>query len=86
MHCHKKILLQEAATRAVLSKKVFSEISQNSQENTCARVSFLIKLQAFKKEALAQVFSCEFCEISKNTFFTEHLWATASVLPTLLKL
>ena len=22
----------------------------------------------FKKEALAQVFSCEFCEISKNTF------------------
>ena len=33
-----------------------------------------------KKEALAQVFSCEFCEISKNTFFTEHLWTTASVL------
>ena len=32
-----------------------------------------------KKETLAQVFSCEFCEISKNTFFTEHLWATASV-------
>ena len=26
-------------------KKVFLEISQNSQENTCARVSFLIKLQ-----------------------------------------
>ena len=23
-------------------KKVFSEVSQNSQENTCARVSFLI--------------------------------------------
>ena len=29
---------------------------------------------------LAQMFSCEFCEISKNTFFTEHVWATASVL------
>ena len=26
-------------------KKVFLEISQNSQERTCARVSFLIKLQ-----------------------------------------
>ena len=26
-----------------------------------------------KKESLAQVFSCEFCEISKNTFFTKHL-------------
>ena len=41
---------------------------------------FLIKLQAFqskacKKETLAQVFHSEFCEISKNTFFTEHLWA-----------
>ena len=33
-----------------------------------------------KKETLAQVFSCEFCEISKNTFFTEHLLATASSL------
>ena len=26
-----------------------------------------------KKETLAEVFSCEFCEISKNTSFTEHL-------------
>ena len=32
-----------------------------------------------KNEAVAQVFSCEFCEISKNTFLTEHLQATASV-------
>ena len=33
-----------------------------------------------KKEALAQVFSCEFYEISKNTFFAEHLWTNASIL------
>ena len=25
------------------------------------------------------MFSCEFGEISKKTFFTEHLWTTASV-------
>ena len=31
-----------------------------------------------KKETLTQVFSCEFCETSKNTFFTEHLWTTTS--------
>ena len=31
------------------------------------------------KERLAQVFSCEFCENSKNTLFAEHLRATASV-------
>ena len=24
------------------------------------------------------MFSCEFCEISKNTFFAGHLWTTAS--------
>ena len=36
----------KVATRGVLSKKVFLEILQNSRENTCARVSFLIKLQA----------------------------------------
>ena len=35
--------LSEAAARGVLCKKVFLEISQISQENTCARVSFLIK-------------------------------------------
>ena len=33
-----------------------------------------------KKETLAQMFSCEFCQISKNTFFTDLLWATASIL------
>ena len=35
---------KETAIRGVSWKKVFLEISQNSQENTCARVSFLIKL------------------------------------------
>ena len=31
-----------------------------------------------KKETTAQVFSCEFCKISKNIFFAEHTWANAS--------
>ena len=30
------------------------------------------------KETLAQMFFYEFCEIFKNTFFTEHLRTTAS--------
>ena len=50
-------------------KNVFLEIPQNSQENTCARVSFLIKLQVKIKVTLAQVLSCECCKISKNVFF-----------------
>ena len=32
--------------KSILTKKVFLEISQNSQKNTCATASFLIKLQA----------------------------------------
>ena len=45
---------------------MFLEISQNSQEITCARVSFLIKFQAF-------------CEISKNTLFYRTPPVAASV-------
>ena len=56
-------------------------MSQKSQENTCARVSFLKKLQDstcnyIKKET--QVLSRDFCEIFKNTFFTDHVRTTAS--------
>ena len=52
-------------------------------QNSCARVSFLIKLQVeacsfIKKETLARVFSCEFCKISKSNFSTKHLRVTVS--------
>ena len=63
--------MPEAVAQRCSVKKMFSEISQNLQENTCARVFFLVNF--IKKETLAQVFSCEFCKISKNTFLTEHL-------------
>ena len=65
----------EAVFQRCSVKKEFLEILQNSLENICARVSCLIKFDKNfnKKETLAQVFSCEFCKISKNTFFTEHL-------------
>ena len=61
-------------------KKGVLEISQNSQEKTCTRVIFLNKVASIKKDTLAQVLSCKFCEISKNTFFKEHLWTTASII------
>ena len=73
----------ETNTGGVLQEKVFLEISwksvlQNSQENTCARVIFFNEANLIKKESLAQMFSCKFCEISKNTVFAEHLPATVS--------
>ena len=59
----------EAVVQRCSVKKVFLEVSQNSQENTCVKVSFLCNF--IKKETLAQVFSFERCEISKNTFSYE---------------
>ena len=72
---HKPILKDnirnELATRRVLQEKVFLEILQIHRKTPEA-------CDYFKKETLAQVFSCEFCKVSKNNFFiTEHLRATA---------
>ena len=69
----------EAVVRRCSVKKVFLEISHNSQENTSARFSFLISYRA-KKETLAQVFSYEFCENSKNTFYYRTSLVAASAV------
>ena len=60
----------EAVVRRFSVKKMLLKILQNSQENICARVSFLIVI---KKETLAQVFSCEFYETFKSNLFIGHL-------------
>ena len=61
-------------------KKNFLErCLQNSQKNTCQGLYFnKVRPKAVNEETLVQVFSCEFCKISKNTFFTEHLRTTVS--------
>ena len=74
----RSVLLRIVVYQTCSVKKAFLETLQNSQKNSCARVSILIKKDFGKKQTLAQVFSCEFCEIFKNTFsyrtlFTEHL-------------
>ena len=73
--------LTEAVSRVVLQKKMFLEISRNPLCQILVLITFRPQVCNFiKKETLAQLFSCESCEISKNTCFTEHLWATASDL------
>ena len=52
----------EVVVQGCSVKKVFSEISQNSHENTCARVSFLTTLQTSGLKLL------------RTPFYTEHLW------------
>ena len=58
-------------------KAILRNLAKFTGKRPCHRL-FLIKLQAsalqfIKKDSLAQLFSCEFCEISKNIFFTEQL-------------
>ena len=57
----------EAAVRRCVSKQVFLKIPQHSQENT--RWTLTEGLQLYQKEIPTQVFSGEYWEIFKNTFF-----------------
>ena len=72
-------LYSEAVAQTCSVKKVFLEILQNSQESTCARVSFLIKLQALpasllKKRLWRRCFPLNFAKFLRTSFFREHLW------------
>ena len=60
---------------------MFLKISQNSQG-----ISFSVNLQAqtnnfIKNEIATYLFSCEFCEVPKNTFF----YSTFSVATSVIK-
>ena len=57
--------LPQAVVQRCSVKKVLLETSQNSAK-LCLRPQ---ACNFIKKDTLAQVFSREFCEISKNTFF-----------------
>ena len=65
--------------RCSVRKTVLRNLEKLGGKHLCQSLFFDKKrgLQLIKKETLAQVFSCEFCEISKNIFFIEHVWATA---------
>ena len=54
-----------------LRKGVLRNFAKFTGKHLCQGLYFV------KIVALAQVFFCKFCKISKNTFFTEHVWAFA---------
>ena len=66
-------------------KKVFLEFGKFAGKSLCQGLCFdKVAGQAcsfIKIETLAQVFSCEFCEISKNTFS----WRTPLVTTSLIR-
>ena len=52
-----------------------------TEKHLCQRIFFNkvagLRPATLLKVSLAQVLSCEFCEISKKPFFTEHIRTTA---------
>ena len=62
------------------------QLRNRSSHRSCSvRKGVLKNLATFTEKhqcqsLLAQVFSCELCETSKNTFFTEHVCATEGKL------
>ena len=62
------VVYKEAVAQRCPVKKVFLEISQNSQENNCDRY-FFNKVAGLRPTTLFKKRLWYRCEISKNTFF-----------------
>ena len=80
----KNLLIVQKEPPAVFYKKVgLTNFTKFTGKHLCqnlffSKVADLSLATLFKKEALAQVVSWEFCEIFQNSFFTEHPRETAS--------
>ena len=74
---------QKQPPEVFYKKSVLRDFTKFTGKHLCQSLSFNkvagLSSATFLKKRLAQVFSCEFYEIFKNNFFTEHFW-TASKL------
>ena len=70
------IKLRSSHQRCSMKKDVLRNFTKFTGKHLCQSLFF--NKVAGLLQTLAQVFSCKFCEISKNTFFTEYIWMTAS--------
>ena len=74
------LTLKSNHQRCSTKKGVFKNFAKFTWKHVCQSLYFNknagLNLQ-HSKETLAQVFSCEFCNIFINTFFTKHLQVTA---------
>ena len=69
------IKMSKAVFQRYFVKKVFIEISQNSQENTCARVSSGLRpATLLKKRLWHKCFPVNFAKVLRTAFSIEHLW------------
>ena len=72
--------MQKQPSKRFFKESVMRNFAELTRKYLCRNL-FFDKVKTFnfiKNEFLAQVFSCEFCEICKNTFFAGQDQATAS--------
>ena len=71
---------QLSITDYAYNRDVFRSLSNIDDETFLQNIvnGFSLAHATLLKKTLAQAFSCHFCEISQNIFFTKHLWTTAS--------
>ena len=66
--CFLKFPEQHFSRTSINDSESLLDFVKNTRSSHCGCCNFI------KKETLAQVFSCNFCEISKNTFYIKRLW------------
>ena len=81
LHTFVCFYVQKQSSRGVLPKSVLRNFAKFTGKHLCQTLFFNKAFFFFliKKETLAQMFSCEFCEISKNTFSYRTALVAASI-------
>ena len=83
-------LVKSTSRLEVFCKKSFLRNFAKFTEKHLCQCLFFNKvvgqnLQIYQKETPTKVYSCQFCEISRNTYFTEHfLWLLLTLVKTSL--
>ena len=68
------LIIRSSRPDVFCKKGILRNFAKFTGKHLCQNLFFI------KKESLAQEFSCEFCEISKNTYFYRTSLVAASVL------
>ena len=71
-------LFKSSCVEVSYNKGILRNLVKFTGKHLCQRLFFnkvaSLRYATLSEKVLAQVFFCEFCEISKNIFFTEHFW------------
>ena len=68
---HQSKIMRSRHWRSSVRKGVLRNFAKFTEKHLCQSIFFKCRCSFIKKGTLVQVFSCEFYEISKDTFFTK---------------